>query len=614
MEMKTRYFTTAFLALATFSACQDFLKTEPTDFLNPDNYYETEQQLQAARTSIYDILGNGSLYGTNTQYLLAWTADEGYMNRSTLTSGPWNYFYGTADPYNTGVWSNLFNGINRANNVLANVDKNPAINQQIRDVIRGEALFLRGYFYFILVQYYGGVPIKTEPTASIVDVNIARNTVREVYDQILADMVAAEPLVPNISSLGFGGAISKSAVRGILARVNLVMAGYPLRYESRYAEVKRWARMVMDDTEAGHEMNPSYPDIFKKLAGDQYDIKESIWEAEFWGNLTDEYTETGNQGYINGPASANGSATGRADSYMSITAKFYNVFEEGDLRKWFSIAHFTYVNSQVNGEKNLLARPSTEAVKYGMRPAKWRREYETLLPKAGNRTPQNVPLLRFTDVLLMYAEAENAINGPTAEAVEIINRVRQRSWSRGVREIRLVNRGSGYATAPRVVFGTENGSGAAATAVVNEAGEILGVMLDRDSTGVTYYQEGRYTAPPTVTFESETGSGAVAEAVIYQATDANLTEAQTATKESLLAVIQDERMREFNFELSRKADLLRWGLFLEVHQDMGNTIQQDVPGAFYAQYYSNVSERDLLSPIPDSEISVNRAMVQNPGW
>lgn len=612
--MKTRYFKVTLLSVVMFCSCKDFLETEPTDFLNPNNYYETEQQLQAARASIYDILGNGSLYGTNTQYLLAWTADEGYMNRSTLTSGPWNYFYGTADPYNTGVWSNLFNGINRANTVLANVDKNPAISQEIRDVIRGEALFLRGYFYFILVQYFGGVPIKTTPTESIVDVNIARNTVREVYDQILADMETAEPLVPGIAALGFGGAVSKSAVRGILARVNLVMAGYPLQDESRYTEVKRWSRMVMDDTEAGHEMNPSYPDIFKKIAGDQYDIKESIWEVEFWGNLTDEYTETGNQGYINGPVSVDGSATGRADSYMSITAKFYNVFEPGDLRKWFSIAHFTYVNGQINGEKTLTDLPSNEAAKYGMRPAKWRREYETLLPKAGARTPQNVPLLRFTDVLLMYAEAENAINGPTAEAVDIVNQVRQRSWSKGVKEIRVSNGGSGYETPPTVVFSAEDEGGAAAIAEINEAGEVVRVVLARDSTGTAFYQEGSYTAIPSVSFQSETGSGATAEVVIYHAADANLTEAQTATKESLLAVIQDERMREFNFELSRKADLLRWGLFLEVHQDMGNTIQQDVPGAFYAQYYSNVSERDLLSPIPDSEISVNRAMVQNPGW
>jgi hypothetical protein len=141
---------------------------------------------------------------------------------------------------------------------------------------------------------------------------------------------------------------SKSAVRGLLARVNLHMAGEPVKDKTRYAEASKWAKMVIDDAEAGHSLNPSYPDIFMKLAGDKYDIKESIWEVEFYGNRTDQYVETGNIGWINGPAAAvSASPTGRADAYMNITSEFYNVFEPGDNRKWFSIAHFTYTAEQV---------------------------------------------------------------------------------------------------------------------------------------------------------------------------------------------------------------------------------------------------------------------------
>lgn len=612
--MKKGYIKIALASLLGFGSCKDFLTTTPTDFLAPSNYYQTEQHLEFARASVYDILGNGALYGAYTHYLLAWTADEGYMNRSTLTTGPWNYFYSSADSYNLAFWTALFNGVNRANAVIANVDNNPDIDQALRDKIRGEALFLRAYFYSILVQYYGGVPIKTEPTASVVDVNQSRNTVREVYDQIVADMEAAEPLVPGIASIGFGGAISKSAVRGVLARVNLAMAGYPLYDESRYAEARRWAKMVIDDNEAGHALNPSYQDIFRRLAADEYDIKESIWEVEFWGNLSDQYSEVNYQGWINGPSSLATSATGRADSYMSVTAKFYNVFEPGDLRKWYCITHWAYLNNDINGSKSMNPLPTTEQEKYNLRPAKWRREYETRLPKHATRTPQNTPLLRYADILLMYAEAENAINGPTSEAVDAINQVRQRSWSSGIKTITVTNGGTGYTEPPTVVFSTGQGTGAAATATINANGEVTGVTLNRDMEGIKFYQEGSYTAPPTITFESSSGNGAAAVATIYSVTEANLTSAQTASRESLLAVIQDERMRELNFELSRKADLLRWGIFVEVHQNMGNTVQQDVPGAFYARWYSNAIERDLLMPIPDDEMTVNRSMVQNPGW
>ena len=73
-------------------------------------------------------------------------------------------------------------------------------------------------------------------------------------------------------------------------------------------------------------------------------------------------------------------------------------------------------------------------------------------------------------------------------------------------------------------------------------------------------------------------------------------------------------MREFNFEGLRKSDLLRWGIFTKVNQDMGNGVQQDSPGAFYVLYYSRVSDRDLFMPIPVNEISGNQKMTQNPGW
>ncbi len=611
--MKIKYSILALLFTLSVSSCENFLDTQPTDFLSPSNYYDTEQQLLFARAGVYSMLGAGAMYGNNSNYLLAWTADEGYMNRATLTTGPWNYFYSTADQYNAVYWSNLYSGINRANVLLANLDKNPGISQAKRDVIRGEMLFLRGYYYFMLVQYYGGVPIRTEPTKSVDDVDIPRASIKAVYDQILSDMTAAEPLVPGIQTLGYGGAISKSAVRGILARVNLTMAGSPLKEAGRYAEAKKWAKMVIDDAAAGHSLNPSYPQIFMNLAGDKYDTKESIWEVEFWGNLTDEYTETGSQGWHNGPASVVTSATGRADAYMSVTAKLYNAFEPGDLRKWFSIALFAYNNTAVNGDKTLSPLPATELAKYSLRPAKFRREYETLLPKAPTKTPQNVSVLRYTDVLLMYAEAENALTGPTAEVIDIINGVRQRGWSSGVNSIQVTAPGTGYTTAPTVTL-TGGGSGATATATINAAGQITAINLDRDKAGVMFFAEGKYTSAPVVTITGGGGTGGTAVATINKVTDANLKPAQTASKESLLAVIQDERMREFNFEGLRKADLLRWGIFLQTNRDMGNTTQQDAPGQFYVKYYSNVSEKDLFSPIPASEVTVNMAMEQNPGW
>jgi hypothetical protein len=611
--MKSKIYIYALLLIWGFSSCEDFLETSPTDFLAPSNYYETEGQLNFARASVYDVLGAWGLYGAAAQYLYAWEGDIGYMNRRTLTTGPWNYNFSAADRYNSGYWSNLFNGINRANNVLENVDKNPKIDQEYRDEIKGEVLFLRGYYYFLLVKYYGGVPIFTEPTRSVEDVDVAKNTVREVYDQVIKDMEAAEPLVQDIATVGFGGKVTKSAVRGLLARVNLHMAGEPLNDPKGYTEASKWAKMVIDDPV--HNLNPSYPQIFMNLSGDQYDIGESIWEAEFSGNRTDQYIETTNQGWINGPPSRINSATGRADSYMSITAKFYNSYEPGDMRKYFNIAHFSYTISSENGSKNLNPEPFTELAKYNLRPAKFRREYETLLPKAPTTTPQNVPILRYTDVVLMYAEAQNEINGgPTAEVINLVNKVRERAWSKGVKEITVTDGGVGYTSEPTVTIeGGVDGENASATATI-ENGMVTEITLNRDPAGIKFYDDGVYTVEPTITISGGGGVGAAAMATIYVPEDAHLTSEHTSSKENFLKFIQEERMRELNFEGLRKADLLRWGIFRNVMNNLGNTIAQDVPGAWYIQNYARVEQKHLLLPIPTSEITVNEAMVQNPGW
>ena len=496
--MKRIYYLIVLLSLMSLGSCQKYLDTEPTDFLNPGNYYTTLEQLNYARNGVYNILGGNITKYAN--YLTFAETDIAYYNRTSSNTAPWSNYFNAADPYVLTVWSNLYDGINRANVLLANLDKNPDIPIASRDVIRGEMLFLRGYFYFQLAYYWGGVPLKTEPTSSIVDVNIPRASLKDTYAQILKDMEAAEPLVPDITTLKYSGAVSKSAVRGLLARVNLYMAGEPLNDKTRYAEASKWAKKVIDDPVAQHSLNPSYPQIFINMAQDIYEIKESIWEVEFWGNNTTQWIEASNNGFQNGLSSGAAWGTGRA--YISITSKFYDIFEPGDNRKWWNIGCFKYGTSRPN--KTMVTHPVNQATKSTLFPGKWRREYETVTPQALTSTPINDVLLRYSDILLMYAEAENEINnGPTLTAIKAVNDVRERGWSTGVKSITVTNGGSGYKTAPTVTFSAGSGTGVVAptatgTAVIS-GGKVTAINLGRDLTGVIYSAEGQYTTPPTIT-------------------------------------------------------------------------------------------------------------------
>lgn len=611
--MKRKYLLLALVILLTLGSCKKYLDPAPTDFLNPRNYFTTETELLYARSSAYSPLAGKSNY---ENYLIPVEADGGYMNRASLTTGPWNYFYGTSDIYNAAYWKNIYDGINRVNVLLANVDNNKSIPQSKRDIIRGEMLFLRGYYYFTLVQAYGGVPLKLEPTTSVVEVDIPRSTVKEVYDQILKDMTAAEPLVNDIVKLGYGGAVSKSAVRGMLARVNLFMGGEPLNDKTRFAEARKWAKMVIDDAEAGHMLNASYPQIFINLAADKYEIKESIWEVEIYGNNLNPLApyEAGNNGERNGIASSN-ALTGIAGAYMNITSKFWNVYEPGDDRKWWNIAHISYVgNPAPAGTKNMTSLPTSESLKNNRNAGKWRREFE-VVAKNGAATPINYVLLRYSDVLLMFAEAENEISGPTSAAIDAVNQVRRRAWSTGVNTITITNGGTGYTSAPTVTFSGPVGSTATATGTaVIKSGKVTAINLNRDLSGIKFFQDGEYSSAPTITITGGGGSGASATATIFSKSDADLSGAKIASKQSFLEAIQDERFREFGFEGLRKGDLLRWGIFLQVMQDVGNQLTADAPGAFYLKYYTNVTPRDLLMPIPTTETITNQAIIQNPGW
>lgn len=616
---KVIYLFLAFIILSVIS-CKKILEKSPLDFYSElENYYNTPEKLDANIRAVYDVLQSSVLYGSSMQYMLGLEADEGYYSRESYASAPYSYDFTSGHSHVSSTWSALYLGVARANNFITNVDANPEIDAELRGRLKGEALFLRGYYYFMLVKTFGGVPLILEPLKNVEDIDVAKATAKEVYEQILTDMREAEPLVAGIREIGHGGRINKSAVRGILARVCLHMAGYPVRDLTKYQEAKDWAYKVISDASAGHELNPSFSQIFINYAQDKYDTKESIWEIEFKGNGQDAFTETGGLGYLTGPISTS-DVIGQCFGGVRATSKLYEVYAGGDLRRDWTIASFAYSGSN-HDFSGAYSTSLTQTYLNNRHAGKFRREYETLKPKHRTQTPQNFPLLRYADVLLMYAEADfEAINKgeadgiPNPEAVGYVEQVRSRSMVvGGIRTFVYVNNTAGRYTVdnpPRITIAPPAGGTAASISVTVAANGSLNLpTVDRDP--VTGFKMGSgYTGTPRVVITPTVGT-------VYATirTHPVFTGLTADEKDNFRKTIQDERMREFAFETIRKGDLIRWNILpFEMRQVANKLNTAGLSARYYYNFFANVREKHNLWPIPARELNLNRKLVQNPGW
>ncbi len=555
--MKNKYIVLV-LVLLSMSSCEDFLSTKPIDKIAAVNYFTDEAGLTQGLAGVYDPLGSQFLYGNYLWLSLEGSTDEGYYARTNQAQGPSFYNFTTNDSQIAGLWGTLYDGVNRANDLIANINL-PTMDESKRKVILGETLFLRGYYYFMLVSRFGDVPMKLSPTTSPIGAQTARTPSAQIYAQVLKDMIEAEAMVNTSTSMGYSSRVSKTIIQGILSRVYLQMAGYPLNDVAKYKDALAWSQKVVSSNEhalnvsfdkdpalnvvnpsdGGSTSNNAYRQIFINATRDIYDVKENMWEAEFSGNSTDGYAETGRLGNTNGITITGVSLTdklGYGYGFIRGTGRLFNKYGVGDLRRDWVLTTYTFNNT--TGVKVPIVKGTGAAASnfpYSRDSGKWRREYQTITPQNKNNTPINFPILRYADVLLMNAEAENYTNGPTAAAYNAVNQVRRRGY---------------------------------------------GLPINTPSV--------KADLPPGL------------------------------SKADFQLAIEDERMRELCFEGVRKTDLIRWNKFVTTMNAVGIEMST-APTPTNQQYGGlagkNVAEKHLLFPIPANEIGSNKLITQNnPGW
>lgn len=523
--MKKYISALAIAAAMLTSSCSDFLDKEP-DFLSPSGYYRTPAQIESALNGVYNRLidPNGRMYSKGLYSYLAISDEAFYKNISINNIRVMQFDAGHLDIGR--FWEVLYEGVSRANYLIAYVDEESLETAETKAML-GEAYFLRGYYYFLLTSYFGEVPLKLTPTESPNEKPLPKSSLADIYAQIVKDMQRAEETALDIDALGNNERVSLTAVQAVLARVFLKMAGQPLGDTSRYADALRYTEKVIGSGK--HSLNPDYKQIFINHSRDVNEPKECIWEVGMYGNKIGTEDLAGSVGVENGILCRDVNI-GYSGGAMQITKRLYDSFEEGDLRRDWNIAPYYYNTNSDTGVTSQVF--FTDKQIYNRNPGKWRREYETG-EKAQLYNSTNFPIMRYSDVLLMQAEAINATkHGPDATAYEAINKVRRRAWGLD-------------------------------PDVPNAMCDLSGISDEAD----------------------------------------------------FLEAIRAERFREFCFEGQRKLDLIRWGIYVTTMNEYGREAAADGGSFSYAgNSGKNVTERNVVFPIPNTELTVNKSMTQNPGW
>lgn len=420
--------------IAGSSSCKEFLTVEPKSSWVTEAFYQNSDEVKLGLAGIYSYLGQDATYGQVMSAMFEAGTDEGQYNR---TNNNWSiglFTHTPADANIASAWLTIYKGIDAANNFIDKVPNTPGMTEAQQNAYLGEAYFLRGLFYFELARWWGEVPLRTKPTGSTSDNDMAASPLEKVYEQIISDLSFASQNLPHAKNQSEPGHASKMAAHGLLARVYLTMAGYPLQKTEMYAKASAECDAVIAD--GWHQLNPSYKQVFMNYITNKYDRNESMFEVEFAMMRDQGIREDGRIGQINGVQFYYYPTQTEPFAYAMVqaTVKLKKIYDAADQRASWNVADF------ICNSAGKITKITNDVLYW---PGKFRRWEPVVIGdiKAGtgsykvlentptpdkNFTGINYPILRYADILLMKAECENEINGP-ANAYLYLNQVRNRA-------------------------------------------------------------------------------------------------------------------------------------------------------------------------------------------
>jgi len=397
--------------LFLFAGC-DTLQENPPGELTRENFYESAGDAKAAVVSVYEPWqGN---FDWNSIAQVTFTPSPYATTRVQQFKVFSSYSFDASSGQFFTMWTKIYESINRANAVIDNV---PSIDmdEERRASIVAEARFMRALNYFWATRLWGKVPLTLSETTAPSEIPSTRAPIAEVYEAIIADLKAAEKALPAERSSSTAGRATSGAASALLGKVYLTMARQPLEDGSKLQPAHDKLKEVIDS--GTYALQTNYADVF---ANDNELNSEIIFAIQHSSASTGQGTQLG---AITPPIDW-APATGFSTLYFyGVTEDLYNAYDSTDARPE-TAAIFSYEST--NGDVVTFNDPEDSVVRYTNGNGLASLKYADLDQSCCNGDA-DVPMLRYADVLLLYAETENELNGPTSEAFEYLNKVRERA-------------------------------------------------------------------------------------------------------------------------------------------------------------------------------------------
>lgn len=445
MKKHLLYIVSACCLLA--ASCSSMLEEESYTEIGRDNYANNAAEAENVLLGVYKNLANDNTYSYHLSLLFTISTDiaqcEGSSNTGIRVIPTNSHNPSTSEVANT--WAKLYSAIYEANNfietVSGRIDGWGSSDRELGTIYLGEARALRALFYFELVRWYGNVVLmKSTADSNLPATEYVQADPAEVYAFIEEDLKYAAEVLPwavdDTKRTSTAYRFSKGSALGLLAKVYCTWAGYPVRDESKWAEAAAVARRVVESGK--HRLIPDYETVWRNTCNGIWDAGESLIEVSFYSPTgLDPDVTAGRIGKWNGViADAVPGVRGRNVGYMKVVYTFTREWAtHNDPRMAISIADYKYDSKQSDGPVPYVTASMSEEnankQRQNFTPGKWDTEkYVESANYIANNDKSNINwyILRYSDVLLLFAEALNESGGSIVDAVDAVNAVRRRGF------------------------------------------------------------------------------------------------------------------------------------------------------------------------------------------